>query len=181
MSLLRTAALLLALLAPVAAPAQAPPSAAAGAVPRCIDQGVSRMAVVKRAGQTPEMLRAALGAVLPGGAELHFMEEVNRPALRDMAEVRERVGAVIGEFGEKGWKLNGEAITLLHIDEDGRVKQSTVQAGHDSINAALGELWRKARFAPTAVRGCRVPVWMQAPLRFVTVDKQLRVEYQRPQ
>lgn len=149
------------------------------ALPTCAARGPARLAVLRAPGQDADSLQRALARTLPRGTRVHLFEAVHRPSLRNTAELRETLGTYMRELGENGWGRSLEAVTLLDIDETGRVTATRVEAGHDSIDVALHGLWSTARFTPFVRGGCRMPVRMRAPLRFVREGNRLRVEYER--
>lgn len=90
------------------------------------------------------------------------------PGLRNPEEMSEQIKRELKRRIRYRLRVDGAAFTLVILDGDGLVKQVAPQTGHETLDESVVTLWKRARFAPTASSGCRVPVLMQLPLDFAT-------------
>ena len=94
-----------------------------------------------------------------------------RPQLTNAENVREALTreypAVLRDAG-----IGGAPVLWLYIGTDGTVQRTMVQesSGIAALDEAAQNVARAMRFTPALNRDQRVPVWVQIPIRFATVN-----------
>lgn len=166
-----TAALTAALLAavPAALRAQAlPDSVLPPPFPTCTSWGVRRVAVTVPPGRTRDEFRAqiAAGTVFPAGTEAVLLPDGTLPRLQESAQFQKRLHNTLRRLLDDGLKIDGTVSVLLVIDDEGAVREVRPNTTNAQANRVVADLWRRQRFEPLAIEGCRVTTIVHVPIAF---------------
>jgi aromatic ring-cleaving dioxygenase len=136
--------------------------------PACAEGGISRIAMSVPPGQSREEAVAALQAsgTLPEGTQVKILARGERPQVVNGERFASRMQMHMQRLFEAGLQVNGAAVTLVELNADGEVTAVHPATGNREVDRSMRDLWRQARFEPTVVGGCRVPVWLHVTLDF---------------
>lgn len=136
--------------------------------PTCESLGIRRVAVMVPPGQTRDQFRATLagGALFPAGTEVAILEPQRLPAIVTYERFDDDLQQALRGLLSDGIKVDGALSTLVVVGADGTVREVHPNTRNADVNNRLVLLWRRQRFVPYEVEGCRVAAWIHAPLAF---------------
>jgi len=146
------------------------------AAPGCAEQGIARVAVAVPPGRTEEEIRQALASnsPFPAGTDVRLLEPVEHPVLTNYAEFAPRLRRMLQALLRQHLNVKGIGLTLVELDENGRVTGVQPASGNREVDRQLDQLWRFAEFTPVVVGGCRARAWVHVSVSFNTVEEEGR-------
>lgn len=154
----------------------------AAALPTCESLGRPAIAVMGPPDADREQVRSGVRAsgAVPEGMEVRVIGMPHAPPMLNQREVRVQLVRALNRLAYEGFAADGEAVSIVMLDVEGAVGDVLPGSGNADVDRVLRVFWRRPRFAPPVVDGCRAPAWVRVPLRFSIRPDETRVQVEYP-
>jgi TonB family protein len=117
---------------------------------------------------------------VPHGVRVMVIGFGEAPPMLNTREVEAQLRRALQRLSDDWHAVEGEAVSIVMLDSEGNVRDVLPGSGNPDMDRVLRTFWRRPRFAPPVVSGCRVPAWVRVPLRFSIGPDAVQVQVNYP-